>query len=481
VTRNAILNISKRTATGLLTIGLFVTIPAILQADDFAYMLGTAAPGVPNPFGTVNLDSGAFTLIGNMGSGGYDGLAVANGVLYTEQNGLLYSVNTTNASLTLIGGLTGNNFATFGSTTTGLYGLAATGSQSVATLFSINPQTGAVTAIGPVGVIGNGQGYYARLSVGSSTLYMENNSNLYTVNTTTGAATQVGTTDSNGYLTSVLLFEYGTYYDGADSVFATINAATGQITPHSSIFGGPGSIVGLAPDPLVTPTPAITLVANAEGGVATIAPNTWVEIKGSNLAPAGDTRIWQSSDFLNNQLPVQLDSVSVRVNGKAAYVYYISPTQVNILTPPDTLPASANVLLTVNGVASPAFTAQTQPLSTSFFTFSEGYVIATHLNGSLIGPTTLYPGASTPAMPNKEVVIYANGFGPTNVPVISGAIAQSGTLSPPPVIQIGGVTANVIFAGLVAPGEFQFNVVVPASLGNGDQPVTATESAIKQQ
>ena len=206
-----------------------------------------------------------------------------------------------------------------------------------------------------------------------------------------------------------------------------------------------------------------------------------MEIKGSNLAPAGDTRIWQSSDFLNNQLPVQLDSVSVRVNGKAAYVYYISPTQVNILTLPDTLPASANVLLTVNGVASPAFTAQTQPLSTSFFTFSEGYVIATHLNGSLIGPTTLYPGASTPAMPNEEVVIYANGFGPTNVPVISGAIAQSGTLSPPPVIQIGGVTANVIFAGLVAPGEFQFNVVVPASLGNGDQPVTATESAIKQQ
>jgi uncharacterized protein (TIGR03437 family) len=178
---------------------------------------------------------------------------------------------------------------------------------------------------------------------------------------------------------------------------------------------------------------------------------------------------------------VQLDGVSVTVNGKAAYVYYISPTQVNILTLPDTLPASANVLLTVNGVASPAFTAQTQPLSTSFFTFSEGYVIATHLNGSLIGPTTLYPGASTPAMPNEEVVIYANGFGPTNVPVISGAIAQSGTLSPPPVIQIGGVTANVIFAGLVAPGEFQFNVVVPASLGNGDQPVTATESAIKQQ
>jgi hypothetical protein len=119
----------------------------------------------------------------------------------------------------------------------------------VATLFSINPQTGAITAIGPIGsnIIGNGQGYYARFSSGSSTLYMENGSNLYTINTATGAATQVGTTDSNDFLTSVLLFENGTYYAGAGSVFGTINIATGQIDAHSSVSGGPGSIIALAP------------------------------------------------------------------------------------------------------------------------------------------------------------------------------------------------------------------------------------------
>jgi hypothetical protein len=182
-----------------------------------------------------------------MGSGGYEGLAVANGVLYTEQNGLLYSVNTSNANLTLIGGLLGNNFATFGSTTTGLYGIAGTGAQNVATLFSISPTTGAVTAIGPVGVIGNGQFFYARLSVGSSTLYMENGGNLYTINTTTGAGTQVGTTDSNNFLTSVLLFENGTYYVGTGPGIGTINVSTGQITPHSSITGATNSVSGLAP------------------------------------------------------------------------------------------------------------------------------------------------------------------------------------------------------------------------------------------
>ena len=157
------MNIRKHATTGLLTIGLLVTLAASLHADDMAYMLGTQALGVQNPLGIVDLHTGVFTLIGNMGSGGYDGLAALNGVLYTEQNGLLYSVNTSNANLTLIGGMNGNNLATFGSTTTGLYGVASTGSFTVATLFSINPETGAMTAIGPIGAsaVPNGQGSYA--------------------------------------------------------------------------------------------------------------------------------------------------------------------------------------------------------------------------------------------------------------------------------------------------------------------------------
>ena len=61
-----------------------------------------------------------------------------------------------------------------------------------------------------------------------------------------------------------------------------------------------------------------------------IAPNTWVEIKGLGLAPAGDSRIWKSSEFVNNQMPTNLDGVGATVNGKNAYIYYISATQVNI-------------------------------------------------------------------------------------------------------------------------------------------------------
>jgi uncharacterized protein (TIGR03437 family) len=465
--------------------------PPVMLTEN-AYMLGTAANGNENPFGIVDLNSGAFTLIGNMGSGGYDGLAVANGVLYTEQNGLLYSVNTANANLTLIGGVTGTpNLSTFGSTTTGLYGMAPTGSLSVETLFSINPQTGAITPIGPIGAsaIPNGTGFYARLSVGSSTLYMENDSNLYTINTTTGAATQVGTTDSNGYLSSVLLLEYGTYYVGFGSGIASINVATGQIDPHSSIFGAAGSPVGLAPDPLITPTPAITLVANAEGGAATIAPNTWVEIKGTNLAPAGFSSsacapgyCWQSSDFVNSQMPTELNGVSATVNGVSAFIYYMSPTQVNILTPPNAISGSVPVQLSDNGVIGANFMVQAQPESPSFFVFGGGpYLAATHVNGTYIGPTSLYPGLTTPAQPGETIVMYGNGFGSTSTAVVSGSETQSGTLSPMPAITIGGVTAKVTFAGLVAPGEFQFNVEVPPSLANGDQPTMAMYNGLTTQ
>lgn len=231
-----------------------------------------------------------------------------------------------------------------------------------------------------------------------------------------------------------------------------------------------------------TTGPEIAEVANAEGESPAIAPNTWIEIKGVNLAPAGDSRVWQTADFTGNQMPTAIDNVSVTVNGKNAFVYYISPEQINALTPPDALSGAVPVVVSNNGAVSAAFTAQAQATSPSLFIFNGGpYVAATHINGSLIGSATLYPGASTPAKPGETVVFYANGFGPTNSPVQSGSVTQSGTLSPLPVITIGGKTAVVSFAGLVSPGEFQFNVAVPASLADGDQAVIATYGGASTQ
>ncbi len=266
----------------------------------------------------------------------------------------------------------------------------------------------------------------------------------------------------------------GSYAPAIVERFTILQGSSLKLFYMSSTWN-PYAVVMMESDFAITRGPIISQVANAEGESPIIAPNTWLEIKGQNLAPSGDTRIWQPSDFSGNAMPTQLDKVSATVNGKSAYVYYISPTQINILTPPDALSGQVAVAVTNNGTSSAFFTAPAQSISPSFFVFNGGpYVAAEHLNFSLVGPTTLYPNSSTPAAPGETVILYANGFGPTSIPVVSGSIAQSGTLSPLPAITIGGVAATVTFAGLVAPGEFQFNVIVPSTLSNGDQSIVAT-------
>jgi uncharacterized protein (TIGR03437 family) len=225
--------------------------------------------------------------------------------------------------------------------------------------------------------------------------------------------------------------------------------------------------------------PEITKVGNAFGESPTIAPNTWVAIKGTNLA--SNQRIWLDADFVNNRMPTTLDGVTVTMNGSSVFAYYISSAQLNVLTPPDLATGPVQVVVTNNGSASAPFSTPGQPLSLSFFVFDGVHVTGTHLTGSLLGPTSLYPGASTPAAPNEILILYANGFGPTSSPVVSGAVVQSGSLPELPVVKIGGATAEVRFAGLVSPGLFQFNVVVPPSVPDGDNVITATYKGLTTQ
>jgi uncharacterized protein (TIGR03437 family) len=161
------------------------------------------------------------------------------------------------------------------------------------------------------------------------------------------------------------------------------------------------------------------------------------------------------------------------MNGESAYIYYISPVQLNVLSPPDLMTGSIQVQVIANGQTSAAFTVQAQTISPSFFVFDGVHVVGTHLNGTDIGPTTLYPGLTTPAQPGEEVVLYVNGFGATNPPVVNGSSSQHGALPALPTVQIGGATAAVQFAGLISPGLYQLNIIVPPSTPNGEIALTA--------
>ena len=103
-------------------------------------------------------------------------------------------------------------------------------------------------------------------------------------------------------------------------------------------------------------------------------------------------------------------------------------------------------------------------------------MIATHANGSLVGPANMLPGA-TPTVPGEVIVVYGTGFGPTS-PAVDGLVLSSpANLAAAPAITIGGGTATVQFAGLSAAGLDQINLTIPAppagSTGTIDLPIIA--------
>jgi hypothetical protein len=211
-----------------------------LKADIIAFM-GT----VSGQFGTVDLNTGVFSLLGNSGAT-LAGMAVANATLYGSSyhtaTGTLYSVNQANGSLTVVG-TTSVDYDDFGSTTSGLYAVGVD-----ANLYSINSGSAIATLIGPTGL---SFGSVRSLSTNSSTLYFADGPNLYTLNTTTGAATLIGST--GGAQMGALLLEGGILYAGEDSPglrVDTLNITTGAATTGPTVAGTSSLIFGFAPNPL---------------------------------------------------------------------------------------------------------------------------------------------------------------------------------------------------------------------------------------
>jgi len=75
----------------------------------------------------------------------------------------------------------------------------------------------------------------------------------------------------------------------------------------------------------------------------------------------------------------------------------------------------------------------------------------------------------------------ASGFGQTNPPITDRSAVQSGNVSPRPVVTIGGVQAQVEFAGVFSPGLYQLSVVVPAFAPDGDNLVAVSYQGFSTQ
>jgi uncharacterized protein (TIGR03437 family) len=205
------------------------------------------------------------------------------------------------------------------------------------------------------------------------------------------------------------------------------------------------------------------------------ASGTWVTIYGENLAST--TRPWGEADFAGDLLPIELDGVSVLINDKNAFLSYISPTQVNVLCPDDDSEGQVPVqIVTRDGVSDPAFI-EIQSRAPAFFTFSGGggmYISAVHADGTYLAPPGLIPDAPTrPAAPGEIILLFANGFGRTAPKVGAGELIRSAvTVDGNVTVWVGATPATVLYAGLVMPGLYQLNVVVP-HVADGDYPIWA--------
>jgi uncharacterized protein (TIGR03118 family) len=243
--------------------------------------------------------------------------------------------------------------------------------------------------------------------------------------------------------------------------------------PNSDPVGSHGLFGSIQP----VPSFPVTGIQNAGSFLASdIAPNTWVALKGAALAtrPVGWT-------VTGSTLPTTVGGVGVTVNGEAAPVSFVSNTQINFLVPADIPPGPVRIQTTNNGLTS-AFVSTNALLTAPSFlllgtnaTNGHLYPAATHANNTPIGPAGLISGVTTtPAAPGETIVLYGTGFGVTNPPIPNGQIVPSPLPLPAwPTVLIDATEAQVTFAGLVDPGLYQINVVVPPGLSSGDHLLAA--------
>jgi uncharacterized protein (TIGR03118 family) len=228
--------------------------------------------------------------------------------------------------------------------------------------------------------------------------------------------------------------------------------------------------------------PAIgsTGVFNAASYQPGMVPGGFASIKGLNLSTT--TRTWGPNDFVEGKLPTQLDGASVTVDGKPAYIYFVSPRQINFIAPADSNQGMVSVIVTNNGFSSATVSAQLQQVSPGFFVIQNGkYIIATHADGTLVGPSALLPGLTTPARPGETITLYGTGFGPTNPATDGLVVTTPAPAATQPMISIGSAAAQVTFAGVTSAGLYQVNVQVPGTLSDGDAAVIAQVGTAKSQ
>ena len=209
----------------------------------------------------------------------------------------------------------------------------------------------------------------------------------------------------------------------------------------------------------------VTLV-NAASYETVVAPGSIGALFGANFTA-------QTQIAVDVPLPMTLGGVSVKIAGKAAPLFFVSPSQINLQVPGGVAAGTATVeVFSIAG---------TSPISTGTVTVADaapgvftvgatgrGQAIALNSDFSINASFDSLPGAR-PEVAGSYISIIATGIGNTSPLVADGQVAPDSPLAVgigETMVTIGGVQAQVLFSGL-APGFvglWQINVLLPDNL-----------------
>jgi uncharacterized protein (TIGR03437 family) len=210
---------------------------------------------------------------------------------------------------------------------------------------------------------------------------------------------------------------------------------------------------------------AITGLQNAFSFQSVFAPGMSMSVYGIDLSPAS-----QAAPRL--PLPLTMQGVTASVNGVSAPLYYVSPGQLNIQVPYETGAGPAVVSVNNGGqiAAFPFTVAMTAPgLYSAAISNSTGQPVSTATAGDVLLLFMTGDGDITPFLPTGDTP--------------SSAITNPAQLPKPrlPVaVTIGGVSAQVLFAGIPSglAGVTQIDIVVPAAAPAGPQNIQVTVGGV---
>src|ERR1017187_6888640 len=205
-----------------------------------------------------------------------------------------------------------------------------------------------------------------------------------------------------------------------------------------------------------TTSMAISSVANSATYSASVSPGMVIAVFGSNLANTTDLGA-------GNPLPYSVDGVTAAVNGIAAPIVYVSPTQLNVQIPYEAGSGPSVLGIDNNGqIAGFQFTiAATAP---GIFADASGNLAptATVTRGGMVTFYMVGAGEVAPQI--------LTGYGPT--------VRESSQFQPwlPLSVTVGGTEVFVVETQLT-PSQFgttQVSILVPSSVPAGVQPVVVT-------